>query len=211
MEELAAVLTRSPLIAVLRGMPPEEAAATSDALVDAGIKILEVTLDSPRPFESLALLAARHGRSAEVVVAAGTVLRPEQPAAAQEAGARLIVSPNFSPAVVAASKAAGLVSCPGVMTPTEAYNALEAGADLLKLFPGDAIGPNGTKALRAVLPAGVKLAVTGGVTAATLPAFLASGADGVGIGSALYKPGKPVGEIAADAARFVAAAKDGAA
>ncbi len=196
----------APVVAVLRGITPEEAAPVSDTLVDAGIKILEVTLDSPEPLLSLSLLRERHGDDA--IIAAGTVLKPDDVAPAAHAGAQWIVAPNFSAPVVAAAREAGLPACPGVATPSEAFAALEAGADMLKLFPGDLITPSVLKGLRAVLPKGTCLMVTGGVNEENIPAFLAAGADGLGIGSALFAPGKAPAQIGADAARFLAIARE---
>lgn len=202
------LLNAAPVVAVLRGIAPEEAEAVADALLAAGVRVLEVTLDSPEPYRSLRLAAARCAAFGDgAIAAAGTTLKPEQVPQAAEAGAALIVAPNFSPKVVAAARAAGLPSCPGVMTPSEAFAALEEGADMLKLFPGDAVTPKVVKGLRAVLPP-VPLMVTGGVDAETIPAFLKAGADGVGLGSALYKPGKSAEAIGADAARFVAIARE---
>ncbi|MEM7176088.1 MAG: 2-dehydro-3-deoxy-6-phosphogalactonate aldolase [Pseudomonadota bacterium] len=196
----------APVVAVLRGITPDEAAPVSDALVDAGIKALEVTLDSPDPLLSLRLLRERHGGDA--IIAAGTVLKAEDVAPAAQAGAQWIVAPNFSASVVAASREAGLPACPGVATPSEAFAALDAGADMLKLFPGDLITPPVLKGLRAVLPNGTCLMVTGGVSEANIPGFLAAGANGLGIGSALFAPGKPAAQIGADAARFLAIARE---
>ena len=204
-------LVQSPLLAVLRGVRPEEAEAVGDAAVSAGVKNLEVTLDSPDPYRSIESMRRRFGE--DVVVAAGTVLTADQARCAVAAGAQMIVAPNFSPAVVAAAHDAGCAAAPGVMTPSEAFAALECGADALKLFPGDVLGPAGVKAMRAVLPDGVRLMVTGGVDEGRIPAFLAAGADVLGLGSALFKPGKSAAEVGAAAARFVAAvreARDGA-
>lgn len=193
------------LLAVLRGVSPGEVVAVSDALIEAGIRVLEVTLDSPEPLTSIALLRDRHpGRA---IVAAGTVLTPGDAKAAVRAGASLVVAPNLSTAVLTVAKVAGALTVPGVMTPTEAFTAIEAGADMLKLFPGDALGASGVKAIRAVLPSATPMMVTGGVDESTIPAFLNAGADMVGLGSALYSPGKSPAEVGEAAARFVAAAK----
>lgn len=205
---LADALRRAPVLAVLRGVTPEEAPAVGDALIEAGLTILEVTLDSPSPFESLRRLADRYGDRA--LIAAGTVLKADQAAAAAAAGAQMIVAPNFAPAVVAATRAAGVISCPGVMTPSEAFAALDAGADALKLFPGDALAPKAVKGLRAVLPKDARLIVTGGVDEANARDFIEAGADGVGVGSALFAPGRPPATIRDSAERFLAAARDGA-
>lgn len=186
-------LARLPILAVLRGLTPEEAPAVGEALVAAGVAILEVPLNSPDPYRSIALLAERFGRDA--VVGAGTVLRAEEVGRVADAGGRIVVSPNVSEPVVRATREAGLISVPGVYTPTEAFAALDAGASALKLFPGDLLSPKAVSALRAVLPRGTKLMVTGGVGAANLADWLAAGTDGVGIGSSLYKPGRPAAEV----------------
>jgi 2-dehydro-3-deoxyphosphogalactonate aldolase len=198
-------LARLPLLAVLRGLTPAEAAPVGAALVEAGIPILEVPLNSPAPMESIRTLAERFGEDA--VIGAGTVLRPEQVAQVAAAGGRIVVSPNFNAEVVAATVEAGLISVPGIFTPTEAFAALDAGASALKLFPGDAITPKVVGALRAVLPSGVKVLVTGGVGVDNLAAFVAAGADGAGIGSALFKPGRPADEVAEIARSLAAAAR----
>jgi 2-dehydro-3-deoxyphosphogalactonate aldolase len=202
---LRTVFSQMPLLAVLRGIDPGEAEAVGSALVGAGIRALEVTLDSPDPFRSVELLSQRFGGSA--FIAAGTVLRAEQVAPAVRAGAQAIVAPNFNARVVEAANAAGVLPMPGVLTPTEAFAALDAGAGALKIFPGDAISPAVMKGLRAVLPKDTLLCVTGGVGAENVAAFLAAGADAAGIGSALYKPGRPPSEIAAEAARLVEAVR----
>lgn len=192
-----------PLLAVLRGITPDEVVSVGDALLRRDIRILEVPLNSPDPFHSIRLLADRFGQDA--VVGAGTVLRPSDVGKVAEAGGRIVVAPNFNPAVVAAARQAGLTSVPGVFTPTEAFAALDAGADALKIFPGDAIVPKVVTAIRAVLPQGVRVVVTGGVGIHNLADFLSAGADGVGIGSALYKPGQALDEIEAQADRFAEA------
>ncbi|HUF55315.1 MAG TPA: 2-dehydro-3-deoxy-6-phosphogalactonate aldolase [Thermohalobaculum sp.] len=196
-------LAALPLIAILRGIRPDEAPAVGEALVAAGITILEVPLNSPGPLTSIARLAERFGERA--LVGAGTVLTAEQVRAVAEVGGRIVVSPNFSPAVVEATRVAGLTSVPGIFTPTEAFAALDAGASALKLFPGEAVTPRVVGALRAVLPREAKLLVTGGVGAENLADFLAAGADGAGVGSALYAPGRSAAEVA-EAASVLAAA-----
>ena len=133
------------------------------------------------------------------------MLTPEQVQRTADAGGRIVVSPNFNAEVVRATKRLGMISCPGVFTPSEAFAALDAGADCLKIFPGDAIAPKFIKAIRAVLPASARIVVTGGVGAANLAEFMAAGADGAGIGSALYKPGRPASEVGIVAAQLVAA------
>lgn len=197
---LEAALATVPVLAVLRGLAPEEAVAVGQVLVDAAIPVLEVPLNSPEPYRSIRLQADRFGGAA--IVGAGTVLRPEEVARVADAGGTLVVSPNFSEAVVRATKRSGLLSVPGVFTPSEAFRALDAGADALKLFPGEGLSPKVVRALRAVLPPGTLLAVTGGVDAENLAGWFAGGVSAVGIGSALYRPGKAVADVAADARRF---------
>ena len=192
-----------PLIAILRGLTPAEAPAIGDALVDAGFRVLEAPLNSPEPLASIAALAARFGTRA--LVGAGTVRTPAQVAEVAAAGGRLIVMPHADVAVIRAAKAAGLWCVPGVATPTEAFAALAAGADALKLFPAELLSPPVLKALRAVLPPHVKLLPVGGITAQNLGHFVAAGASGFGLGSALFKPGATAQQVAAHARAFVAA------
>ena len=189
-----------PLVAVLRGITPDEAVAVGSALVEAGFSIIEVPLNSPQPLDSIARLAARIGDRA--LVGAGTVLTPGEVAAVAEAGGRLIVSPNSDPAVIAASVAAGLVSLPGYFTATEAF-----AAHGLKLFPAEGASPAYLKAQRAVLPRDLAVLAVGGITPEVMPMWRDAGADGFGLGSNLYRTGKPVAEVARDAARFVAAVR----
>ncbi|MFN6953459.1 MAG: 2-dehydro-3-deoxy-6-phosphogalactonate aldolase [Acetobacteraceae bacterium] len=202
---LAATLATHPLIAILRGITPEEAPAIGDALLEAGVRILEVPLNSPRPFESIAILARRCGASA--LVGAGTVMSAEEAAQVAEAGGRLAISPHLDAAVLAAAKAAGLAAIPGAFTASEIFAALGAGADAVKLFPAELIGPEGLRALRAVVPPGVALIPVGGVSAATMPAWRAAGASGFGVGSALYRPGRTAAEVAALAREIVTASR----
>ena len=205
----ADAVSQAPIAAVLRGVRPDEAPAVGEALVSAGVVFLEVTLDSSEPFESLKILSEAYGSAA--LIAAGTVLRAEAVRPALEAGARMIVAPNYSAAVVAETCAAGAMACPGILTPTEAFGALESGAHALKIFPGDMASPKAVKGLRAVLPKGTDLMVTGGVGADNLREFLAAGADAVGIGSALFAPGKAPDAIHRDAKQFVEIARRDAA
>lgn len=191
-----------PLVAILRGLTPEEAPAIGDALVQAGFGLLEVPLNSPRPLDSIALLARAHP---DALVGAGTVLTVAQVRAVHAAGGRLVVAPNFDAAVVREAVALGMVCLPGVLTPTEAFGALAAGAHGLKLFPAEMASPAVVKALRAVLPAGVLLLPVGGIAPDNMAPYRAAGASGFGIGSALYKPGKAAADVARDAARFAAA------
>jgi 2-dehydro-3-deoxyphosphogalactonate aldolase len=203
--DLRAALTRCPIVAILRGVKPDEADAVGDALVEAGIVVIEVPLNSPDPFASIARLAARHGKRA--MIGAGTVLAAAQAARVADAGGRLMVAPNFDADVVRAAKAAGLAALPGVMTPSEGFAALQAGADGLKLFPAETIPPAVFKAWRAVFPPDCLMVAVGGVGVGNLRAYAEAGASGYGIGSALYKPGRPAGEIGALARALVATAK----
>lgn len=194
-----------PLVAIIRGVKPDEVEAIGDALVEAGIRIIEVPLNSPDPFDSIARLARRLGD--EVLVGAGTVLTAENVDKVRQAGGRLIVAPNFNAAVVEASVAAGMVSMPGVLTPSEAFAALDAGANALKLFPAEAASPKVVRAMRAVLPGELQLIIVGGVSPDTIPSWLDSGANGFGLGSGLYKPGQSAAEVLETARAYVAAVK----
>jgi 2-dehydro-3-deoxyphosphogalactonate aldolase len=192
-----------PLVAILRGIRPEEAEAAFDALLAAGIGLIEVPLNSPKPLATIAALAKRcNGRA---IVGAGTVLTVGEVSAVAAAGGRMIVSPNRDDAVIRASKAAGLDSYPGVFTATEALGAIAAGADALKFFPADLLGLNGIKALTAVLPKEIPLLAVGGVDASNIALFLKAGITGFGIGSSLYKPGMSAGDIGERARAMVAA------
>ncbi len=192
-----------PLVAILRGLRPEEADAVGEALIAAGVRILEVPLNSPDPFASIARLSARFGT--EALIGAGTVLDPADVIRVSAAGGGLIVAPNADPRVIRAAKVAGMVAAPGCFTPTECFTAIEAGADALKLFPAEAAPPAVVKALRAVLPRAVPIITVGGITPAALAAYRAAGADGFGLGSALYTPGMSAAEVGQRARAFVAA------
>jgi 2-dehydro-3-deoxyphosphogalactonate aldolase len=205
MPDLRTALTHCSVVAILRGVKPEEIDAVGEALVEAGITIIEVPLNSPAPFESIARLAKRHG--ARALVGAGTVLEVADVTRVKDAGGRLIVAPNFDADVVHAAKAADLVALPGVMTPSEGFAALKAGADGLKLFPAEIIPPAVFKAWRAVFPADCLLLAVGGIGVDNLKTYAQAGASGYGIGSALYKPGRSPAEIAPLARALVAAAK----
>jgi 2-dehydro-3-deoxyphosphogalactonate aldolase len=190
-----------PIIAILRGLGPEDALWAMDALTAAGIRIVEVPLNSPRPLESLRQLVGRAGD--DLLIGAGTVLSTDDVAAVAETGARLMVAPNCDPLVIAKAKALGLAALPGVATPSEAFAALKAGADGLKMFPGEVLPPKVLKAWLAVLPRGTRLVPVGGVSLDNMADYLAAGAAGFGIGSALYKPGITAGDLRDRALKFV--------
>jgi 2-dehydro-3-deoxyphosphogalactonate aldolase len=194
-----------PLVAILRGITPDEAESVGAALIAAGVRIIEVPLNSPEPLESIARLSRRFGE--EALIGAGTVLDPADVARVADAGGRLMVSPGSDPAVIAATRAAGMVSAPGFFTPSEAFAALRAGANALKLFPAEAASPAVVKALRAVLPKDVPLLVVGGVTPEKVRAYLDAGADGFGLGGALYSPGTSAEEVGRRATAFVEAVR----
>lgn len=200
--KFSAAMQALPLVAILRGLTPAEAPAVGDAIVEAGFRLLEVPLNSPQPLESIALLRQRFPQA---LVGAGTVLDAQQVRAVQGAGGELIVAPNFNAEVIAEAARLGMVSLPGVLTPTEAFGALAAGATGLKLFPAELASPAVVKALLAVLPRGTPLMPVGGVTPDNMDAWRAAGSAGFGIGSALYKPGKSAAAVREDALRFVAA------
>lgn len=194
-------ITECPLVAILRGITPAEAEPVCAALVESGFRIIEVPLNSPEPFKSIRIMAERFGDDA--LIGAGTVLSPAAVDEVANAGGRLIVMPHSDPAVITAAKSRGLYCLPGVATPTEAFAALAAGADALKLFPAEAMPPPVLKALRAVLPASTRLMPVGSVGAHNMPDYLKAGAAGFGIGSTLYKPGKSAQEVRRDAKALV--------
>ena len=199
---LATALQQLPLVAILRGITPAEALAVGQALLDAGWAVIEVPLNSPQALDSIQALAVAFPQA---LVGAGTVLDVGQVRAVAAAGGRLIVSPNTNPGVIAEANRLGLACLPGVATPTDAFAALAAGAQGLKLFPAELLTPPVLKALRAVLPAGTLMLPVGGITPENMAAYRAAGAAGFGIGSALYKPGMAVADVAAQATRFAAA------
>ena len=203
LSEFDAAFARCPLIAILRGVTPGEVVAVGEALFDSGFRLIEVPLNSPDPLDSVARLAKAFADRA--VIGAGTVLRAAEVTAVLTAGGTMIVSPNTSIEVIAATKKSGLVSLPGIATPSEAFAALEAGATALKLFPAEGASPAVLKAIRAVLPPGIRVLPVGGITPASMASWIDAGAAGFGIGSALYSPGVAVDEIARRARTFVAA------
>lgn len=200
-EKFSAAMQRLPLVAILRGLTPAEAPAIGDAIAQPGFRLLEVPLNSPQPLASIALLRARFP---DALIGAGTVLTVQQVREVHAAGGELIVAPNFNPEVVREAVRLGLVSLPGVLTPTEAFGALAAGASGLKLFPAEAASPAVVKALLAVLPPGTLLMPVGGITPANMQAWRDAGAAGFGIGSALFKPGKSATAVREDAINFIA-------
>lgn len=198
---LTTFMERMPLIAILRGVKPTEAAEVARTLVDAGFKIIEVPLNSPHPYDSIRAIADECGN--DVLVGAGTVMSPQQVREVKVAGGRLIVMPHSDAEVIVAAKTEGMIAAPGIMTPTEAFAALKNGADALKLFPAEGSPPSVMKAMLAVLPAGTSVVPVGGIDPDNLASYWNVGAKGFGLGSALYKPGKAIDEIASDASRFV--------
>ncbi|MBK6395617.1 MAG: 2-dehydro-3-deoxy-6-phosphogalactonate aldolase [Betaproteobacteria bacterium] len=191
--KLADFLAPLPLVAVLRGISPPEVPGVADALTGAGFRVLEVTLNSPDPYDSIRALTARCG--ATCLVGAGTVIDPSDVARVREAGGRLIVMPHADVAVIREAKRQGLVCVPGVATPTEAFAALAAGADALKMFPAEALPPAALRAWRAVLPKRTLVFAVGGMRPDNLLPYWEAGADGFGTGSNLYKPGAPAAEV----------------
>jgi 2-dehydro-3-deoxyphosphogalactonate aldolase len=201
-EQFMQALERLPLVAILRGLTPEEAPAIGQALVTSGFALIEVPLNSPRPLESIAALAAAHP---DHLIGAGTVLSAAQVREVQAAGGRIVISPHFDPQVVHEAVRLGLACVHGVATPSEAFAALNAGAHALKLFPAELITPVVLKAMRAVLPAQTRLLPVGGITPANMSAYRQAGAHGFGIGSALYAPGQSPDQVRASAQTFIQA------
>ena len=199
-------LTSLPLIAILRGVTPEQALAVGMALAEAGFRIIEVPLNSPQPLQSIGTLARELGD--QCLIGAGTVMSAAQVAEVADAGGRLIVMPHGDATVIRAAKSRGLQCAPGIATPTEAFAALAAGADALKLFPAELLGPAVLKALRAVVAKDVLFVPVGGITPHNMADYAAAGANGFGLGSALYKPGMSAAQVRANAAGFVNAWHD---
>lgn len=201
-DRLHAALRETALVAVLRHITPAEVSAIGTALWAAGFRVMEVTLNSPDPFESIRRLRAA---VPDAVVGAGTVLEPEQVAQVKAAGGELIVAPDFNPAVAAATQAARLAYLPGVATPSEAFAALRAGAHGLKFFPSDMVPPSAIKAMRAVLPPDAWVLAVGGITPEKMSDYLAAGANGFGTGSNLYAAGRAADDVAERARGLVSA------
>ena len=191
--DLKTCLAACPLVAILRGIRPDEAEPIAEILIAAGLRVIEVPLNSPSPFNSIARLARRFGP--HVLIGAGTVMTPSDVTRVHEAGGRLIVTPHADPALVHAAKSHAMQAAPGFFTPAEAFSLIAAGADALKLFPAEAANPATLKALRAVLPPGTMVIPVGSMDATSIPQWQAAGAAGFGIGSALYKPGDTPSQV----------------
>jgi 2-dehydro-3-deoxyphosphogalactonate aldolase len=191
------------IIAILRGIAPGDAKAIGEALIETGITTIEIPLNSPRPLESIALLAKAFGSVA--TIGAGTVLSVQHVREIASAGGRLIVSPSFDAEVVQETKSLNMASWPGVLSPTECFAALKAGADGLKIFPCSVLGPSGVKAIRAVLPPETSVYAVGGAGPANFADWIAAGVNGFGIGTALYQPGHSVAQVRQAAADIVRA------
>ncbi len=200
-EKLFKLIEKMPLVAILRGITPSEAVPIADALVKAGFTFMEVTLNSPDWEQSLRLIKEKYGTA--VVLGAGTVLTADEVDRVQAVGGQAIISPNMREDVIRRTKELGMLSVPGCYTPTECFNALEAGADILKIFPADTLGTPFIRAINAVLPEGTRICPTGGVTTENMQDFLNVGVSAMGMGSALYKPGRSADEVALAADKFV--------
>lgn len=202
---LRSALSTCPLIAILRGITPQEASQVGRLLWETGFRILEVPLNSPEPYASISAL-----REAlpDALIGAGTVLDIAQVVQVKVAGGQLVIAPNFNADVVSAAKAAGLLAIPGVATPTEAFAALAVGADAIKLFPAEMISPAAVKAMRAVLPKDALLIPVGGIGGANMAAYWQAGANGFGIGSSLFSPGKDISALQQDAIHLIASCED---
>lgn len=201
MNLLNAALADNPLIAILRGLEPERAIAVADVLVEAGFRIIEVPMNSPQPLVSIQRIADKYGK--HVMVGAGTVLSSEDVSAVVDAGGQIIVAPNMNPRVGAKALELGVNWCPGVATPSEAFEALELGAAVLKFFPAEMIPHAAIRAMRAVLPPEAQIAIVGGVTPDTMNDYLAAGVNSFGLGSALFKPDYELDELQQRAVAFM--------
>ena len=201
-QRFSAAIAELPLVAILRGVAPGESVDIGGRLYEAGFRLIEVPLNSPGPFESIA--AIRNALPGDALVGAGTVSAIDDVGRLKDAGGELAVMPHADTTVIRAAKAAGMVCMPGVVTPTEAFAALAAGADALKIFPAELVTPAILKAVRVVLPKGTRLLPVGGITPENMSSYVEAGAAGFGLGSALYKPGMTAAQVTVTAARFVA-------
>ena len=204
-EDFRRYFAECPLVAIIRGVTPADAEATARAIFDGGIRIIEVPLNSPQPFDSIKIIADALGDRA--LIGAGTVLSTDDVQRVRHVGGRLIVAPNMDPRVVRAAVDAGMVSSPGIFSPSEAFAAIEAGAHALKLFPAEAASPAVVKAQKAVLPKDMPIIVVGGVRIDNVSEWLDAGADGFGLGSGLYKPGQDPSETLRKSQEFAAAVR----
>lgn len=200
-ERFRQIVADMPIVAILRGVRHDEVVAVAQSIRDAGIRIIEVPLNSPDPYTSIAKLSAHFG--SDTIIGAGTVLDTADVARCREAGAQIIVSPNMNAAVVKATISLGMISAPGCFTPSEAFAALDAGAHAIKLFPGEMISAAGVKAIRAVLPKDAIVLVVGGVSSETVDYYRKAGTDGFGIGGAIYRAGYSAETAGENASRFV--------
>ena len=200
-ELLRTYLDQCPLVAIIRGVTPDEAEAIGDAIFEGGIRIIEVPLNSPDPLKSIERLAKRFGE--RTLVGAGTVLKPDDVARVRDSGGRIIVSPDTNTEVIAAAAAAGLVASPGYFTPSEAFAAIRAGATALKLFPAEAASPAVLKAQLAVIPRHVPVLAVGGIKPDNMRPWLDAGASGFGLGGGLYQPGQSPEQTLANARAYV--------
>lgn len=194
---------KTPMVAILRGLEPERAAEVGETLVEAGFEMIEVPLNSPDPFRSIETLVKSCGGRA--LIGAGTVLKADQVESLADIGAELVVSPNCDPLVIERTVKKGMLSFPGVLTPTEMFAALGAGATGLKIFPAELMSTATLRAVRAVLPPDVPVLVVGSIHAGNMSEYLAAGATGFGMGGSVFKPGKPIADIARDARAIIAA------
>jgi 2-dehydro-3-deoxyphosphogalactonate aldolase len=200
MLDFETALSRCPLVAILRGLTPKDAERVGAVLIEAGFTLIEVPLNSPDPFESIAILSKSFGDHA--LIGAGTVMTGDDIAGVNSAGGRLIVTPHCDLGLIGQTKAAGLYCVPGVATPTEAFAALGAGADALKAFPAEMISPATIKAWLAVLPRGTRILPVGGIDEQNMKRYAIAGATGFGLGSSLFRPGDPIDITRANARRL---------
>lgn len=201
MKDWEHALSEVPLIAILRGLKPDNAVSVADVLVDNGFRMIEVPLNSPDPLKSIEAISRKYGE--RIFVGAGTVTRPEEVVQVENAGGELIVAPNLNKAVGEAATSRQMIWCPGVLSPSEAFDALEHKAALLKIFPAEMVPAKAVKALRAVLPAEARMCMVGGVSPDTMAEYVEAGANGFGLGSALFRPDLDMAEIARRAADFM--------